>query len=304
MPSSRGSSQPRDQTQFSRMAGRFFTIWATIKAHIQGEYTLLKTKELLGMYIDTVTMENSIEVPSETKSRTTIWPRNPSTGNIPWENRNSKRHMHSNVHCNTTYSSQDLEAAWMFIERWVDKEDVVCLYNGIFVVAVRWLSHVCFFATPWTVAHQAFLSSTVSRSLLKFMSIELVMLSGHIILCHLLLLPSIFPSIRVNGILLIHKKEQCWVICRDVNGPRVCHTEWGYSERHKYHVCVLFTQPCPTLRNPMDCSLPGSSVHGIHQARTLEWVAIPFSRESSQPGDWTWVSCTAGRSFMIWAIVY
>ena len=52
-------------------------------------------------------------------------------------------------------------------------------------------------ATPWTVAHQAFLSITNSQSLLKLMSIESVMPSNHLILCHLLLLPSIFPSIRV-----------------------------------------------------------------------------------------------------------
>ena len=51
----------------------------------------------------------------------------------------------------------------------------------------------------------------------------------------------------------------------------------------------------------MDCSLPGSSVHGILQARILEWVAIPFSRGSSWPRDWTWVSCIAGRFFTIWA---
>ena len=47
------------------------------------------------------------------------------------------------------------------------------------------------------------------------------------------------------------------------------------------------TQLCPTLCNPMDCSIPGSSVHGILQARVLEWVAISFSRGSSQPRDWT-----------------
>ena len=45
----------------------------------------------------------------------------------------------------------------------------------------------------------------------------------------------------------------------------------------------------------MDCKLPGSSVHGIFQARVLEWVAISFSRGSSQPRDRTWVSCIAGR---------
>ena len=50
-------------------------------------------------------------------------------------------------------------------------------------------------------------------------------------------------------------------------------------------VCVLVTQSCPTLCGPMDCSPPGSSVHGISQARTLEWVAISFSRGSSWPRD-------------------
>ena len=60
---------------------------------------------------------------------------------------------------------------------------------------------------------------------------------------------------------------------------------------------VLFAQSCPTVCNPMDCSPPGSSVHGVLQARILEWVAIPFSRGSSQPRDRTQVSCTAGRFF-------
>ena len=60
-------------------------------------------------------------------------------------------------------------------------------------------------------------------------------------------------------------------------------------------------QSCPTLCNPMDCSLPVSSIHGIFQARVLEWVAISFSRGSSQPRDWAQVSCIAGRRFIIWA---
>ena len=55
------------------------------------------------------------------------------------------------------------------------------------------------------------------------------------------------------------------------------------------------------LCDPMDCSLPGSSVHGILQARVLEWVAISFSRGSSQPGDQTRVSHIAGRRFTLWA---
>ena len=64
--------------------------------------------------------------------------------------------------------------------------------------SVQLLSRIRLFATPWTAAHQASLSITNSQSLLKFTSIELVMPSNHLILCHpLLLLPSIFPSIRV-----------------------------------------------------------------------------------------------------------
>ena len=60
-------------------------------------------------------------------------------------------------------------------------------------------------------------------------------------------------------------------------------------------------QWCPTLCDPIDHSPPGSSVHGILQARILEWTAIPFSRESSQTRDRTQVSCTACRFFTIWA---
>ena len=56
------------------------------------------------------------------------------------------------------------------------------------------------------------------------------------------------------------------------------------------------TQLCPTLCDPMDYT-----VHGILQARTLEWVAFPFSRESSQPKDQIQVSCIAGKFFTSWA---
>ena len=60
-------------------------------------------------------------------------------------------------------------------------------------------------------------------------------------------------------------------------------------------------QSCPTLCDPVDCSPPGSSIHGILQARILEWVAISFSRGSSWPRDQTWVSHIAGRCFNLWA---
>ena len=65
-------------------------------------------------------------------------------------------------------------------------------------------------------------------------------------------------------------------------------------------VKVLVTQLCPNLCDPVDCSPAGSSVYGILQARMLEWVAIPFSRGSSQPRDRTWVSWITGF-FTIWA---
>ena len=58
-------------------------------------------------------------------------------------------------------------------------------------------------------------------------------------------------------------------------------------------------QSCPTLCDPMDCSLPGSSFHGIFQARILEWDAISFSR-SSRHRDWTQISHIVGRCFTVW----
>ena len=64
---------------------------------------------------------------------------------------------------------------------------------------------------------------------------------------------------------------------------------------------MLVAQSCPTVCDPMDCSPPGSSVPEIFQARILEWVAISFSKGSSQPRDRTQVSCTAGRFFTNWA---
>ena len=64
---------------------------------------------------------------------------------------------------------------------------------------------------------------------------------------------------------------------------------------------VLLIQSCPTLYGPMNCSPPDSSVHRILQARTLEWVAISFSRGSSQSRNQTGVSCIAGGFFTSWA---
>ena len=65
--------------------------------------------------------------------------------------------------------------------------------------------------------------------------------------------------------------------------------------------CVLVAQLCPTFCDPTYCSPPGFSVHGVLQARILEWIAIHFSRGTSQPGDWTLVSCITGKFFTVWA---
>ena len=68
-------------------------------------------------------------------------------------------------------------------------------------------------------------------------------------------------------------------------------------------VCYcLVTKSVPTLCNPMNCSPPGSSVHGISQARILEWVAILFSRGSSQPRDWNCVSWNGRQIISHWAM--
>ena len=68
-----------------------------------------------------------------------------------------------------------------------------------------------------------------------------------------------------------------------------------------WYVCVLVTQSCPVLCDPVDCSLLGSSDHGILQARILEWIAISFSRGSPQPRDQIHTSCIEGSFFTIWA---
>ena len=80
-----------------------------------------------------------------------------------------------------------------------------------YISSGQWLSHVRFSVTPWTAARQASLSITYTWSLLKLMSIESVMPSNHLILCHpLLLLPSIFPSIREISQFFASGNQSIW----------------------------------------------------------------------------------------------
>ena len=78
-------------------------------------------------------------------------------------------------------------------------------------------------------------------------------------------------------------------------------TNWATEFCLIHRIHLFKAQSCPTLSDPKDCSSPGSSVHGILQARILERVAISFSRASSWPRDWTPVSCIAERLLTIWA---
>ena len=141
------------------------------------------------------------------------------------------------------------------------------------------------------------------------MSIESAIPSNYLVLCYPLLLlekdPSIFPNTRVFS----NESALC------IRWPEYWSFSFSISPSNEYSGLIYFridwfdflavmlevTQLCLTLSNPMDCSLPHSSVHGIFQARVLELVAIFLSRGSSLPRDWTWVSCIVGRCFTIWA---
>ena len=90
-------------------------------------------------------------------------------------------------------------------------------------------------------------------------------------------------------------------------GVKALHTPWPLSVTPPLNHCYKakseseVAQWCLTLCDPVDCSLPGSSNHGIFQARILEWVAISFSRRSSLPRNWTQVFHIVGRRFSVWA---
>ena len=111
--------------------------------------------------------------------------------------------------------------------------------------------------------------------------------------------------------------KSLWSNMLRIRGKRCCRRSCWYPRKDTYLldqvrfayciyrkscvcVCVLVAQLCPTLCDPMGCSPPGSPVHGILQARILEWVSISFSRGSSWPRDQTQVSRIAGRLFTIW----
>ena len=157
--------------------------------------------------------------------------------------------------------------------------------------------------------------------------------SSYLILCcPLLPLPSIFPSIRVfSSESVLHVRWlKYWSFSispsNECSGLISFRTDWfdllavqrslesspapQFKSINSSVFSFLYsptltsihselTQSCPTLCDPMDCSLPGSSVHGIFQAIVLEWIAISFSRGSSRPRDLTRVSRIVDRRFTV-----
>ena len=92
----------------------------------------------------------------------------------------------------------------------------------------------------------------------------------------------------------------CWVLYLGILSSAVLHTSDFLSQTHfLWPPLELVPQSCLTLCHPTDCGPQDFHIHGILQARTLEWVAIPFSWGSYLPRDWTWVSCIAGGFFTI-----
>ena len=113
-----------------------------------------------------------------------------------------------------------------------------------------------------------------------------------------------------KGFFLIKKKlpsENVFISIKQFRSVVDCHSKT--SNKSHCLQCFLLLLPSSvcacsvlgTLCNPTDCGPPGTSVHGILQARILEWVAISFSKGSSRPRYWTLVFCTAGSFFTIWA---
>ena len=140
-------------------------------------------------------------------------------------------------------------------------------------VCAQSLSCVWLFVTPWTVVRQAPLSMGFPRQ--EYWG-ELPFPP-----------PGDLPNSRIKTASPVSQADSLQL--SHLGSPPVAY-QWSEV-----------AQSCPTLCDPMNCSLPGFSVHGIFQARVLEWVTIPFSRGSSRPRDWTQVSCIVGRRFTLWA---
>ena len=150
--------------------------------------------------------------------------------------------------------------------------------------SVQSLSHVRFFAAPWTAARQASLSITSSQSLLRFMSIESVMPSSHLIFCHpLLLVPSIFPSIRVFS----NESTLC------IRWPKYWSFSFSISPSNEYSGLIPFRMDWldllavqGTLRSLLQHHSSKASVLW-HSATVITIITVKLPRQSAKLLTWT-----------------
>ena len=178
------------------------------------------------------------------------------------------------------------------------------------------LSRVRLLAIPWTAAHQTSLSMGFSRQeywsgepLPSPVSILLVFIPVTVaqpkIKSSICALDTKYPAFPAPLLLYFFTKSQlksskgqviyrypiirCSHLYLSLTSQcpliQLSSQDSNFSVHQWFHCCCSVAQSCPTLCEPLDCSPPGSSVHGISQARILEWVAIAFSRGSSAPRD-------------------
>ena len=111
----------------------------------------------------------------------------------------------------------------------------------------------------------------------------------HVEICHTWGYSTYFFMITSSFLPLFAPCNASWT-CIQCKAPKTMYMPCVYT--HTHICCCLVAKSCLTLCDPAHCSLPGSSVHVISQARILEWVDISFSKGSSQPRDRTHISCT------------
>ena len=124
---------------------------------------------------------------------------------------------------------------------------------------------------------------------------EWISVDGCVVFCSF---PSFLQWITGSGCLFLQFLQLPDFLGSLLTSPCVCIPSFAKVPWSTYDVVTFNAQSCPTLCGPVDCSLPGFSVHGISQARILQWGAISNSRGSSWPRDQTHVSCIAGQYFI------
>ena len=163
----------------------------------------------------------------------------------------------------------------------------------ISVVVIQSLNHVQHFAAPWTAACQAFLSFTISPGLLKLMSIESVMPSNHLILCHpLFLLPSILPSIRVfSNELVLH-----------IRWPKDWNSSFSLNPSSEYSVLISFKIDWFDLL-AVQGTLKNLLQHHSSKA-TILWLSAFFMVQLSHPYVTTGKTIALTRWTLVGKVMY